>query len=224
MWVPIALGRDVPAGITRAVLLDEEELVIWRAETGSVQVWEDRCPHRGMRLSFGFVRGNSLNCLYHGWQYGAGSSCQRIPAHPDLAVPPTIKAKAYPVAEAAGLIWTRTTGDEPLPELPDAAALASLAVDTTPEALLALCAAAPQGNAQIFAAELAGTTFHIGWHEPAEGRVMLHATTRSPAHPATALAALRTLRARAETAERSAPLPLVGRGRGRGAARPETSS
>lgn len=198
MWIPIALSRDVPAGVTRAVLLEGQELVIWRAESGGVQLWEDRCPHRGMRLSFGFVRGEALNCLYHGWEYGTAASCRRIPAHPDLAVPPTIRAKAYPVAEAAGLIWTRTAGDEPLPALPEATPFASLAIDTTPEALLALCAAAPQGNAQIFAADLDGVTFHIGWHEPEDGRVMLHATTRDAVDPAIALKALRALRARAE--------------------------
>ena len=86
-WTPIALGRDVPAGVTRAVLLDGRELVIWRGN-GGAHVWEDRCPHRGMRLSLGFVRDNSLNCLYHGWQYGASSSCIRIPAHPTWQWPP----------------------------------------------------------------------------------------------------------------------------------------
>ena len=63
MWVPIALGRDVPRATTRAVILGGEELVAWRAEGGAVAIWEDRCPHRGMRLSFGFVRGDS--CLLY---------------------------------------------------------------------------------------------------------------------------------------------------------------
>ena len=60
VWVPIALSRDVPMGTTRAVILDGQELVVWRGEGRTVQVWEDRCPHRGMRLSFGFVRGDAL--------------------------------------------------------------------------------------------------------------------------------------------------------------------
>ena len=80
-WIPIALSRDVPVGVTRAVIVDTREVMIWRGEDGVAQVWEDRCPHRGMRLSLGFVRGNALNCLYHGWQYGAGANCLRIPAH-----------------------------------------------------------------------------------------------------------------------------------------------
>jgi phenylpropionate dioxygenase-like ring-hydroxylating dioxygenase large terminal subunit len=104
MWTPIALSRDIPNGSTRAVILDGRELVIWRAESGAARVWEDRCPHRGMRLSFGFVRGETLNCLYHGWQYGASGSCRKIPAHPDLTVPPTIRANAYASTETGGFI------------------------------------------------------------------------------------------------------------------------
>src|ERR1700712_4572612 len=113
MWVPIALSRDVPKGVTRAVILDGEELVAWRAEAGTMQVWEDRCPHRGMRLSYGFIRGERLNCLYHGWEYGADASCRRIPAHPDLTVPPTIKAKAYEATESGGLVLANLDGAGP---------------------------------------------------------------------------------------------------------------
>ena len=99
-WTAIALSRDVPPENTRAVKVDGREIVIWRGADGEAHVWEDRCPHRGMRLSFGFVRGTVLNCLYHGWRYGASGSCAGIPAHPDLTVPPTIKANAFPVRES----------------------------------------------------------------------------------------------------------------------------
>jgi hypothetical protein len=59
-------------------------------------------------------------------------------------------------------------------------------------------AAAPQGNAQIFADESDGITFHIGWHQVGENKTMLHCTTRGTADPAVALAAMRALRQRAE--------------------------
>ncbi|GIS36806.1 MAG: hypothetical protein Ct9H90mP8_2260 [Pseudomonadota bacterium] len=29
---------------------------------------DNRCPHRGTRLSLGFFSGKQLACLYHGWQ------------------------------------------------------------------------------------------------------------------------------------------------------------
>lgn len=181
-WTPIALSRDVPDGVTRAVRLEERELVIWRAN-GEAHVWEDRCPHRGMRLSLGFVRDNSLNCLYHGWQYGASSSCVRIPAHPDLTVPPSIKANAYASSEAGGLIWVRLAGDDALPEL---------AATVTP--VLSLAVDADGLDVPVLEQPLEGATLLIRWHPVQPGRIMLHATLQGTADLAAAAAYLRGLR------------------------------
>jgi nitrite reductase/ring-hydroxylating ferredoxin subunit len=200
MWVPLALGRDVPPMFTRAVHFEGRELVLWRSADGALQLWEDRCPHRGMRLSLGFVRGNSLNCLYHGWEYRADSVCVRIPAHPGLQVPSTIKTRAFPVIEAAGMVWTTdNVASTALPQLPPSTPLASLAVDAPPDLILAICAAPPQAGAQLFAFQRDDVVFHTGWHEPAPGRTMLHAATRTAADPARAIRLLRDLRDEAET-------------------------
>jgi phenylpropionate dioxygenase-like ring-hydroxylating dioxygenase large terminal subunit len=198
MWIPIALSRDVPDGSTRAVILDSRELVIWRGDSGSAQVWEDRCPHRGMRLSFGFVRGDSLNCLYHGWQYGAQASCQRIPAHPDLEVPNTIKANAFASAELSGLILVNFVPAGAPPALPTARPIASLAVSASSETILSLCAAAPRGDIQMFAADLDGIAFQIGWHEVTRDKTMLHAASVGESNATNALVVLHALRDQAE--------------------------
>ena len=191
-WIPIALGRDVPIGITRAVIVDEREIVIWRGADGVAHVWEDRCPHRGMRLSLGFVRDNALNCLYHGWQYGAGSQCLRIPAHPDLTVPPTIRANAYAAAETGGMIWMSTDTAEPPPALPKLTPVISLAVETVPAAVLA--ALGGTDATPVVTATLAGETLHIGWHRAHANKTMLHATITGNAGIAAPTAHLRALR------------------------------
>lgn len=80
-------------------------MAIWRGHDGQVRAWENRCPHRGMRLSFGFVRENTLTCLYHGWRYDGSGSCVFIPAHPALTPPKTIKTQVFACAERNGLIW-----------------------------------------------------------------------------------------------------------------------
>lgn len=208
-WIPLALGRDIPAGVTRAVLVEGRELVVWRGASGSVQVWEDRCPHRGMRLSFGFVRGDALNCLYHGWQYGADSRCRMIPAHPDLTVPPTIRTSAFVSAERAGFVWTQIEGNVSLPDMPDATPVASFAVDAPAHTVLDLCGGSRQPLAQLFLATLDGVPFQIGWHEVSETKTMLHAGVLGAADPSDALTALRSLRLKAE-AETPTPFPLKG--------------
>ena len=105
-WHPVGLSHSVEAGSSAGTRLFGRELVVWRDSKGVAHVWEDRCPHRGMKLSFGFVRGDHIACLYHGWQYNGVGHCQYIPAHPDLEVPNTIKVPVYPAHERSGMIWT----------------------------------------------------------------------------------------------------------------------
>ena len=104
-WWPVALAETIAPGSSAGTRLSGRELVVWRDAAGQPHVWEDRCPHRGMRLSFGFVRGSLIACLYHGWQFGPDGRCSHIPAHPDLRVPATIRATIYPAAEHLGIIW-----------------------------------------------------------------------------------------------------------------------
>lgn len=199
MWVPIALSRDVPRGATRAVLLEGQELVIWRGEGGTVQVWEDRCPHRGMRLSFGFVRGDALNCLYHGWEYGAGASCRRIPAHPDLTVPPTIRANAFAATETGGMILVDRDGTGgPPPVILAGLPVASLAIAVEPKTLFQLVPSTPRLDAQFVETTFDGVRLHLGWHVAGPGRIMLHAVALDPGAESRALIALHKLRSQAE--------------------------
>ena len=80
-------------------------IALWRSQSGQVSASADRCPHRGMRLSHGFVRGEALSCIYHGWSYSQAGSCVRIPAHPGLVPPETIRVVTYVVQEANGILW-----------------------------------------------------------------------------------------------------------------------
>jgi nitrite reductase/ring-hydroxylating ferredoxin subunit len=92
------------------------DLAVWRSASGRLSAWKDRCPHRGMRLSHGFVRGETLSCIYHGWVYGTDGGCNRIPAHPDLVPPAAIKAETFACMETHGVIWIGTAdakGDVP---------------------------------------------------------------------------------------------------------------
>jgi nitrite reductase/ring-hydroxylating ferredoxin subunit len=110
-WVPIALEGLVHHRSCHPVVVDDYELVLWRGETSPVQVWEDRCPHRGMRLSFGFVEGDRLACLYHGWTYAVDGRCISIPAHPDLAPPKTICSRTYAARIWRGIVFANLASE-----------------------------------------------------------------------------------------------------------------
>jgi phenylpropionate dioxygenase-like ring-hydroxylating dioxygenase large terminal subunit len=86
-WTATGLAHDLPKSVVMAGRFQDTELAIWRSATGKLSAWVDRCPHRGMRLSHGFVRGETLSCIYHGWVYGTDGGCKHIPAHPALTPP-----------------------------------------------------------------------------------------------------------------------------------------
>jgi ferredoxin-NADP reductase/nitrite reductase/ring-hydroxylating ferredoxin subunit len=106
-WFPIASSSDlVKRHVYHAQLLGRE-FAVWRADDGNVNVWENRCLHRGVRLSIGINDGTELVCQYHGWRYANRTAgCTYIPAHPADAPSRTICNNTYPVKEFLGLVWT----------------------------------------------------------------------------------------------------------------------
>jgi nitrite reductase/ring-hydroxylating ferredoxin subunit len=104
-WHAVSLSNGIEAGRSAGTRLFDKEIVLWRDSDGVAHAWEDRCPHRGMRLSFGFVRGTHIACLYHGWQYDADGQCRFIPAHPALKVPGAIRVTTYLCQERLGMVW-----------------------------------------------------------------------------------------------------------------------
>ena len=107
-WHPIAASSDLPPRHVFHAQLLGRELALWRADDGNVNAWENRCLHRGVRLSIGINDGTELVCQYHGWRYANRTAgCTYIPAHPADAPARTICNNTYPVEEKQGLIWCR---------------------------------------------------------------------------------------------------------------------
>ena len=136
---PIGLSRDLPAKRVMRAFVDGDDLAVWRASDGTIAAWDNRCPHRGMALSHGFVRGNSLACLYHGWHYDASGRCSYIPAHPDLEPPATIHTVSHSVTEVDGVIWVSLDA-EATGEAHGLAPLRSFIADASQARVHAACA------------------------------------------------------------------------------------
>ncbi len=150
-WTPLALSSDLPALAVQPARLAQETVALWRSASGDVTASADRCPHRGMRLSHGFVRGSALSCIYHGWRYAQTGHCLKIPAHPDLKPPETIRVTTYPVCESDGVIWAAagTTETDQLPKPPTLQGLSpvrSITILASVSAIESICAAKTDGN------------------------------------------------------------------------------
>ncbi|TDV27287.1 vanillate O-demethylase ferredoxin subunit [Paraburkholderia caballeronis] len=114
-WFPLC-GVDAldDRAIHRTELLGHD-LVAWRADDGTVNVWENRCPHRGVRLSIGQHRGDALQCQYHGWQFGSGGgACRFVPAHPSAAAP-KVDVRTWPAKVRHGFVWSCVVANGELP-------------------------------------------------------------------------------------------------------------
>lgn len=157
--IPVSLSSGVEPGARTGTSADGLPVVVWRGQDGTVHAWADRCPHRGMRLSFGFVRENALTCIYHGWAFGPADGgdgrCLSVPAHPGMTPPAKATVPALPTVEALGMIWVGTTpGDTVLPQ--DAAVggepvhpVRSVTVPVPAAALRAAFEAAPPPGTEI---------------------------------------------------------------------------
>ena len=123
-WYPVAMSDDVSEQPVQ-VRLFSQGVVLWRDGDGVVHAALDYCPHRGARLSQGWLSDGCITCPYHGWQYGADGKCVRIPQAPDqTAMPPKARLATYQADDRYGLVWV-TLSDAPragipvLPELED---------------------------------------------------------------------------------------------------------
>lgn len=122
LWYPVVASWEVgsdPMGITRL----GENLALWRDLNGVVHAIEDRCPHRGARLSKGWNLGDRLACWYHGVEVdGKGNVCD-VPAISNSPMVGTPCVRHYPVKEAHDTIFVffGTTSEEEPPalELPE---------------------------------------------------------------------------------------------------------
>ena len=105
-WLVVGLEGEIPQNGLLPCHLRNHELVLWRSGDETVHAADDRCPHRGTRLSAGFVRAGQLTCAYHGWRFDEDGHCAFFPALPDVTPPKNICLKKYPLVHSQGLMWT----------------------------------------------------------------------------------------------------------------------
>ncbi len=118
-WHPVAQVDEVGEQPLAAILLDVH-LVLYRTSLGIV-VATDICPHRGARLSMGWVKNDRLVCPYHGLEFDGTGQCKRVPAsEPHADNCEKIHLETVKWCERYGIVWVCLTEEpvRPLPEWP----------------------------------------------------------------------------------------------------------
>jgi len=110
VWSPVLLASQLRAA-PRSVTVAGTPVALFRDSAWVPRALVDRCPHRGVALSLGTVRGDCLQCPFHGWEFDGGGTVRHVPWNPD-ARNARRGAIALPVIETGHVIWLYTAAME----------------------------------------------------------------------------------------------------------------
>jgi phenylpropionate dioxygenase-like ring-hydroxylating dioxygenase large terminal subunit len=120
-WYVIAAREDVDHSL-HSITVVNQPLVYFRAEDGTPVVLDDRCAHRRYSLSKSRLKGDTVECGYHGFTYDRSGACIFAPGvSRDL----NFGVRDYTAAERGLWLWVwmgdgpADVNDIPLPQIAD---------------------------------------------------------------------------------------------------------
>jgi vanillate O-demethylase monooxygenase subunit len=102
-WYVCAWPQEITEDAILARTICDEAMVFYRAADGRVAALEDRCCHRQMPLSLGWLEDGTVRCGYHGLRFDAAGACVEIPGQTNI--PPRAKVRTFPTVEKHGWVW-----------------------------------------------------------------------------------------------------------------------
>ena len=66
-WIRVCRTEEIPPLGARVVKRARGDIAVFRNDADEVFALEDRCPHKGGRLSQGIVYGRTVACPLHNW-------------------------------------------------------------------------------------------------------------------------------------------------------------
>lgn len=95
-WMLIGLSKDYPAGKIKSRTLMNSECLVFRGESGQLNVIEPHCSHFGVNMQTGEVIKDCIRCPMHGRMF-RGDGRGANPKHRPI--------RSYPVSENRGLAF-----------------------------------------------------------------------------------------------------------------------
>ncbi|MFJ6699897.1 Rieske 2Fe-2S domain-containing protein [Streptomyces sp. NPDC091272] len=116
MWVPVLKSEDLGKTPER-VFYWGSPVAVFRDANGQVRALEDKCSHRGIPLSRGTVKGDTLRCDFHHFRFDGAGRCVDIPkefgANEEFKARCTVRS--YYTREVLGLVWISVENDPDAP-------------------------------------------------------------------------------------------------------------
>ncbi len=101
-WYVAGWSKNFGRELTPLTIMDDD-IVIYRTEAGEAVALTDECPHKRLPLSMGRLKGDAVECGYHGMTFGCDGKCVRVPGQSNL--PSSAWVRAYPLHERHGIVW-----------------------------------------------------------------------------------------------------------------------
>jgi len=102
-WYAIAFSHEVGRDKPLHRICCGEPMALYRTQAGEAVALFDRCPHRGVPLSYGRIVGDAVQCAYHGFQFDASGACVCVPSQD--YIPPELAVPSYTLVERSHFIW-----------------------------------------------------------------------------------------------------------------------
>lgn len=101
-WWVAAFSGEVDRELLGRWLLDTPVL-LFRTEDGRAVALENRCPHRGAPLSLGCLKGDEVQCGYHGFRFTKEGANADVPSMKGPLK--AARVRSFPVIERSPYVW-----------------------------------------------------------------------------------------------------------------------
>jgi nitrite reductase/ring-hydroxylating ferredoxin subunit len=109
-WFPLCPAKSLQKKQAKSFTILNQRIVLFRTELGVLSALDSFCPHMGADLGNGVVKGEKLQCLFHGWKFETdGELCLEDKKLHQLSF---CKNNHYPVTEKYGFIWVFSGAQE----------------------------------------------------------------------------------------------------------------
>jgi 3-ketosteroid 9alpha-monooxygenase subunit A len=124
-WHIVMFSQELAVGDVKSLRYFEQDLVIYRGDSGKVAIVDAHCPHLGANLASdgGRLLGDNIACPFHGWTFAPDGRCVDIPYASKIPEKAINALRGWPVLEKNGFIalWYDDTSGSPEDYLPDIA-------------------------------------------------------------------------------------------------------
>ena len=101
-WYAAAWDAEVKRELLARTICNKK-IVLYRTQDDRAVALEDACWHRLVPLSMGRLKGDEVQCAYHGLRFNARGRCTFMPSQDTIN--PSANVRSFPVVEKHRFIW-----------------------------------------------------------------------------------------------------------------------